>query len=190
MANRATSNSKSQEQSMKIAVQSQLAKIKKEEEEELWISGEELYTEGSSDEEEYKTQSRSRRKVNNNQPSRTFSANPSGERRGYSPCSAENRAKSIRSKDTMNETQSPHRNTSLFDQISSNNLSRSSSMVSQKTDCFSTVESSVYSMTKDSSDYSIEDDQTENTEISWKAKRGTLPLPNSSNDEKKETNKC
>ncbi|XP_017793710.1 PREDICTED: uncharacterized protein LOC108575432 [Habropoda laboriosa] len=190
MANKTTSNPKSQEQSMKIAVQSQLAKIKKEEEEELWISGEELYTEGSSDEEEYKTQSRSRRKVNSNQPSRTFIANPSAERRGYSPTSAEIKMKSIRSKDSINENQSLPKNASKHDKMPFNNLSRSSSIESQRTERLSAMESSTYSMTKDSSEFSTVDDQMENTEISWKAKRGTLLLPNSSNDDKKDMNKC
>ncbi|XP_078034551.1 uncharacterized protein LOC144468739 [Augochlora pura] len=95
-----TTNMTSQEQLMKATVQSQLARIKKEvglsfpsklaqkhtcasclmdviylkeEEEELWISGEELYTEGSSDEEECTTQSTMRRKTNSNQSSHVSS---------------------------------------------------------------------------------------------------------------------
>lgn len=69
---------------MKAAVQSQLARIiKEEEEEELWISGEELYTEGSSDEEECTTQSTMRRKTNSHQSSHVTSA----EIKGKTTCS-------------------------------------------------------------------------------------------------------
>ncbi|XP_076656932.1 uncharacterized protein LOC143361437 isoform X2 [Halictus rubicundus] len=75
LASEMTTNMTSQEQLMKAAVQSQLARIiKEEEEEELWISGEELYTEGSSDEEECTTQSTIRRKTNSNQSSHVTSA--------------------------------------------------------------------------------------------------------------------
>lgn len=58
------------------------------------------------------------------------------------------------------------------------------------TDRLSTVESPVTSMTKDFSDFSTEEHQIENTEISWKPERGTIMLPNSSDDIKEETNKC
>ncbi|XP_017757530.1 PREDICTED: uncharacterized protein LOC108548907 isoform X1 [Eufriesea mexicana] len=194
MANKTTSNPKLQGQSVKIPVQSQLTKIKKEEEEELWISGEELYTEGSSDEEECKMQLRSRRKINSIQSSRTSTANHSVDQRGHLPVSAETRTKSDYSvgtfKDSINEKQFVLKSVTQYDNTSSKTLSRSPSMEFVTTDRLSTMESSVSSMTKDFSDFSTEEDQIENTEISWKAKRGTVMLPNSSDDIKGETNKC
>ena len=190
MANQKTStNLKLQEQSVKTAVQSQLARIKKEEEEELWISGEELYTEGSSDEEEYKAQARSRRKVNSNQSSRASSANPSVERRGHSP--AEPKAKSDHStdiaKDTIIQSQTVSKNVS--DKIS---LSFEKSAYSLSIDSQRTSDMSASSVTRDlnCSDFSIGEDQEENSEISWKANRGSFVLPNSSNSAKREADKC
>ncbi|XP_076666219.1 uncharacterized protein LOC143367862 isoform X2 [Andrena cerasifolii] len=191
MANQNTStNLKLQEQSVRTAVQSQLARIKKEEEEELWISGEELYTEGSSDEEDYKAQTRSRRKVNSNQSPSASPANPGVERRGHSP--AEAKAKSDHStdiaKDTIIQSQTASKNVSgkislWFEKSFENSLS----IDSQRT-----LDVAASSVTRDlnSSDFSVEEDQVENSEISWKANRGSFVLPNSSNSAKREADKC
>ncbi|XP_076235388.1 uncharacterized protein LOC143179864 [Calliopsis andreniformis] len=192
-----TINLKSLEQSMKTAVQPQITKIKKEEEEELWISGEELYTEGSSDEEEYKTQSRSRRKVNSNQSSRASSANVSVERRGHSPASTEIKTKSDNStdisKDGMREDQTTHKNAlqSVKTSASVEKLYLSV-MKHQQAQHISLTDSSDTSSTKNtvSSDRFAEEEQSENTEISWKANRGSFVLPNSSNNTKEEADNC
>ncbi|XP_043526283.1 uncharacterized protein LOC122537288 [Frieseomelitta varia] len=193
MAEKETSNPKLQEQSMKTVLQSQLAKIKKEEEEELWISGEELYTEGSSDEEECKIQSRSRRKVNNNISSRTSSVNSSVERQGYSPVSIETKSKLNYSADALKgniiENQFVLKTVLQCDKTLKDS-SRTSSMESPRSDHLPTTELSISSITNDFSDLSTVEDQIENTEISWKANKGTFVLPSSSDDVEKETNKC
>ncbi|KAK9299731.1 hypothetical protein QLX08_007357 [Tetragonisca angustula] len=174
MAEKETSNRKLQEQSMKTVLQSQLAKIKKEEEEELWISGEELYTEGSSDEEEYKIQSRSRRKVNNNISSRTSSINSSVERRGHSPVSIETKSKLNYSADALKgdiiENQFVLKTVLQCDETLKDS-SRTSSMESPRSDHLLTTELSTSSITNDFSDLSTVEDQIENTEISWKANK-------------------
>ncbi|XP_043255433.1 uncharacterized protein LOC122399098 isoform X2 [Colletes gigas] len=196
MANKTTTNLKSQEQPMKTAVQLQLARIKIEEEEELWISGEELYTEGSSDEEEYK-QLKSRRKINNNKSSRASPVNPNVERRSCSPFSTETKTSldhsangpmdSITKKQTVPNTSSTFdKTTSTFEKL------LDSSVESQQIQHFSTTESPATCIMKDTntSDFFIEENQVDNTEISWKAKKGTFVLPNSSNNAKEESNKC
>ncbi|KAK1117260.1 hypothetical protein K0M31_016811 [Melipona bicolor] len=193
MAEKETSNPKLQEQSMKTVLQSQFAKIKKEEEEELWISGEELYTEGSSDEEECKIQSRSRRKVNSNISSRTSSVNSSVERRGHSPVSTETKSKLNYSTDALTgsiiENQFVLKTVLQCDEILKDS-SRTSSMESPRSDHLPTTELSVSLITNDFSDLLTVEDQIENTEISWKANKGTFMLPSSSDDVEKETNKC
>lgn len=187
MANKTTTNLKSQEQSVKTAVQLQLARIKKEEEEELWISGEELYTEGSSDEEEYKSQSRSRRKINSNQSSRVSLTNPNDESQCNSTVSTEIKSKLDNStnipKDKITKNQTVNKTTSEFDKTST---------TFEKLAVSSSAESSATCTIKDtkSSDFFAEEKQEENTEISWKAKRGSFVLPNSSNNTKEESNKC
>ncbi|XP_076302403.1 uncharacterized protein LOC143220679 [Lasioglossum baleicum] len=176
MANKTTSNPKLQEQLTKTALQSQLAKIKKEEEE-LWISGEELYTEGSSDEEECKIQLRSRRKINSIQSSRTSTSNHCVNQRSHLPL-VETRPKSDcysvgTFKDSINE-KSVLKTVTQYDNTSFKTLNRSPSMELVTTDRLSTVESPVTSMTKDFSDFSTEEHQIENTEISWKPERELL----------------
>ncbi|XP_043582784.1 myb-like protein V isoform X1 [Bombus pyrosoma] len=176
MAEKVTKNQKLHEQSMKTAIQSQLSKIKKEEEEELWISGEELYTEGSSDEEEYEAQLRSRHKINSNQSSRTSSANPSVERRGHSPVPCEIKSKSDNSmgarKDNITENQFMLKFVSQYDKTSSKDSSRTPSMESPRSDRLPTTETSMSSVTKDFSELSTTEDRIENMEISWKANKG------------------
>ncbi|XP_068982425.1 uncharacterized protein [Bombus flavifrons] len=178
MAEKVTKNQKLHEQSMKTAVQSQLAKIKKEEEEELWISGEELYTEGSSDEEEYEAQLRSRRKINSNQSSRASSANPSVERRGHSPVPSEIKSKSDHSmgahKDNITENQFMLKFISQYDKTSSKDSSRTPPIESPRSDRLPTTETSMSSVTKDFSELSTTEDQIENMEISWKANKELL----------------
>ncbi|XP_060826610.1 myb-like protein V [Bombus pascuorum] len=178
MAEKVTKNQKLHEQSMKTAVQSQLAKIKKEEEEELWISGEELYTEGSSDEEEYEAQLRSRRKINSDQSSRTSSANPSVELRGHSPVPSEIKSKSDyfmgARKDNITENQLMLKFVSQYDKTSSKDSSRTPPIESPRSDRLPTTETSMSSITKDFSELSTTEDQIENMEISWKANKELL----------------
>ncbi|XP_050487546.1 myb-like protein V isoform X2 [Bombus huntii] len=177
MAEKVTKNQKLHEQSMKTAVQSQLAKIKKEEEEELWISGEELYTEGSSDEEEYEAQLRSRRKINSNQSSRASSANPSVERRGHSPVPSEIKSKSDHSMGArmdITENQFMLKFVSQYDKTSSKDSSRTPPIESPRSDRLPTTETSMSSVTKDFSELSTTEDQIENMEISWKANKELL----------------
>ncbi|XP_054011613.1 uncharacterized protein LOC128894146 [Hylaeus anthracinus] len=199
MANKTTTNLKSQEQSARTAVQSQLARIKIQEEEELWISGEELYTEGSSDEEDYKTKSRSRRKINSNQSSRASSANHSLERRrSRSPLSSESKTRLIHSADSsinsITKKQTVSKTTSKFDKPSASfeQLAGPSSAESHEVQRFSIPQSSDVCIAKDDnfSDLYTEDDEVENTEISWKAKRGSFVLHDTSNAAKEESNKC
>ncbi|CAL7951065.1 unnamed protein product [Xylocopa violacea] len=194
MANKTTSNPKSQEQPMKTVIQSQLARIKKEEEEELWISGEELYTEGSSDEEDCKTQSRSHHKINSNQSLSISSVSHGIERRNPSPVFDATKIKSDQSintsKDSITGNQSASKCASKYDETSYENLNRSLTMEPPRTDPLPIVGSSASSIAKDSSDFSVEEEQTENITFSWKAKKGTFMLPNRSNDTTEETNKC
>ncbi|XP_076638602.1 uncharacterized protein LOC143350375 [Colletes latitarsis] len=191
MANKTTTNLKSQEQPMKTAVQLQLARIKIEEEEELWISEEELYTEGSSDEEEYK-QLKSRRKINNNKSSRVPSVDPNVERRSCSPFSTETKSSLDHSAngpmDSITKKQTVLNTSSTFDKTTASfeKLVDSSSVESQQMQHLSTTESPATCIMKDTntSDFFIEENQVDNTEISWKAKKGTCVLPNSSNNAK------
>ncbi|CAD1468087.1 unnamed protein product, partial [Heterotrigona itama] len=145
------------------------------EEEELWISGEELYTEGSSDEEECKMQSRSRRKVNNNISSRTSLVNSSVERRGNSLVSIETESKQNYSADALEDNTIENQfllNSVLQCDETLEDLSRTSSMESPRSDhLLLTMELSMSSITKDCSDLSTVEDQIENTEISWKANK-------------------
>lgn len=163
-----------------------------QEEEELWISGEELYTEGSSDEEECKIQSRSRHKVYNNLSSRTSLVNSSVERRGHSPVSIETKSKLNYSADALKgniiENQFVLKTVLQCDEALKDS-SRTSSMESPRSDHPPTTELSISSITNDFSDFSTAEDQIENTEISWKANKGTFVLPSSSDDVEKETNK-
>lgn len=149
-----------------------------------------MYTEGSSDEEDYKAQSRSRRKVNSNQSTRTSSTNRSIERRSLPSISTGIKAKSDHSIDEISEQTLVLKNVLTFDEQSFKYFDRSSSIRSHSTERLPTVKSSTTSITRDSSDFLTEDDQIENREISWKAKRGTFVLPNSSNDTKEELSKC
>ena len=152
-----------------------------------------MYTEGSSDEEEYKIQSRSRRKVNNNISSRTSSINSSVERRGHSPVSIETKSKLNYSADALKgdiiENQFVLKTVLQCDETLKDS-SRTSSMESPRSDHLLTTELSTSSITNDFSDLSTVEDQIENTEISWKANKGTFVLPSSSDDVEKETNKC
>ncbi|XP_015591236.1 uncharacterized protein LOC107265873 [Cephus cinctus] len=63
-----SSKNASQAYLAKLAVQTQLARLRREEDEDLWISGEELYTEGSSDEEDSRQKSRYPRLRNHLRP--------------------------------------------------------------------------------------------------------------------------
>lgn len=152
-----------------------------------------MYTEGSSDEEECKMQSRSRRKVNSNISSRTSSVNSSVERRSHSPVSIETKLKLNYSADALKDDIIENQfvlKTVLQCDRTLEDLSRTSSMESPRSDQLPTMELSMSSITKDLSDLSTVEDQIENTEISWKANKGTFVLPNSSDDIEKEANKC
>lgn len=194
MANKTTSSPKSQEQSTKTVIQSQLARIKKEEEEELWISGEELYTEGSSDEEECKTQSRSHHKINSNQSLSISSPSRNIERRNPSPVPDATKIRLEQSigtfKDSITENESASECVPKSDKTSSENVHRTLPMECPRRDRLPVVGSSASSIAKDSSVFPVEEEQTEDIAFSWKAKRGSFMLPNRSNDTKEETNKC
>lgn len=153
-----------------------------------------MYTEGSSDEEEYKTQSRSRRKVNSNQSSCASSANASVERRGRSPAPAETKTESEHSmniaKDGTTENQIISKNAIKSVKISTSSEKLHSSILKSQQKHIFITDSFDALATKDanSSDFSAEEDQIENTEISWKVNKGTFVFPNSSNT--KEADKC
>ncbi|XP_043792515.1 uncharacterized protein LOC122714854 isoform X2 [Apis laboriosa] len=176
MANtyKTTSNQKLQEQSMKTAIKSQLViKIKKEEEEEeIWISEKELYSEDSSDEEKFKTQSQSRSKFDDNQSLSLLKSNI--EQQNHSFISTESKAKSENSiytpENNINENQFALKTVEKCDKISFINLTQSSSIESLQTN-HSTSESSLNSITKDFYDFSIVEDQIEKMKISWKTKK-------------------
>lgn len=176
MANayKTTSNSKLQEQSMKTAIKSQLViKIKKEEEEGVWMSEKKLYTEDNSDEKKFKTQSQSRSKFDDNQ---SLSLVNNIEQQNHSFISTENKAKLKNSTRTpennINEDQFALKTVEKCNKISFINLTRSPSIESLQTN-HSASESSLNSITKDFYDFSIVEDQVEKMKISWKAKKGS-----------------
>lgn len=171
----------------KPAIQSQLARLKREEEEELWISGEELCTEGSSDEEDNKTPSRTYR-TNKNQDSRNSSA--SGGRHHW-VISDNARNTMERYSDRADSNKSMNSN-SEENSLSSSELANSSIAESQNMRSNSSIQSDTNAsqITEDTcSDVAQDDDDDEevgeeedegqglkDSEISWKVNRGTIKL--------------
>nr|XP_031831276.1 uncharacterized protein LOC116426448 isoform X2 [Nomia melanderi] len=158
------SNMTSQEQAMKAAVQSQLARIKKEEEEEeLWISGEELYTEGSSDEEECTTQSTLRRKVNSNQSSHISSTDTHSTETKVKVSST-----SVpKSNNTEGHTPKVPKNTSTPVKTSSPPVTESPQILHHPVGESPTV----VMKNTNSSDFPTDWDEIDDAKISWKTKR-------------------
>ncbi|KAK2581411.1 hypothetical protein KPH14_005088 [Odynerus spinipes] len=168
----------------KPAVQSQLARLKREEEEELWISGEELCTEGSSDEEDSRTPSRSYR-TNKSQDSRNSSAG-GGKHHWVVSDNAKNLTE--RYNDRVDSSKSMNSN-SEENSLSSLEMANSSITESQNMRSNSSVQSDTnVSLTTDDtcSDVAQDDDDEEeeegqglkDSEISWKVNRGTIKLIN------------
>lgn len=143
-----------------------------------------MYTEDSSDEEKFKTQSQLRSKFDDNQSLSLVKSNI--EQQNHSFISTESKIKSENSiytpKNNINENQFALKTIEKCDKISFINLTRSSSIESLQTN-HSTSESSLNSITKDFYDFSIVEDQIEKMKISWKTKKGTFILNNSTNND-------
>ncbi|XP_043676500.1 uncharacterized protein LOC122633067 isoform X1 [Vespula pensylvanica] len=151
----------------KPAIQSQLARLKREEEEELWISGEELCTEGSSDEEDSKTCSRSFCRTNKNHDPRNSSATG----RHHWIVSDNTKEMSERSSSNSEGNMSSIEITNSLKMDTSNTRSNSSI----------DLEMNDVSMADDTCSDVIQDEEGQglkDSEISWKVNRGTIRLLN------------
>ncbi|XP_035721684.1 uncharacterized protein LOC118441431 [Vespa mandarinia] len=152
----------------KPAIQSQLARLKREEEEELWISGEELCTEGSSDEEDSKTSSRSFCRTNKNYDPRNSLAS------GRHHWIVSDNTKEISERSNTN---------SEGNMISSIEIINSLKMDTSNTRSNSSIDLEIndVSMADDTCSDVIQDEEGQglkDSEISWKVNRGTIRLFN------------
>ncbi|KAL2724073.1 hypothetical protein V1478_008586 [Vespula squamosa] len=151
----------------KPAIQSQLARLKREEEEELWISGEELCTEGSSDEEDSKTCSRSFCRTNKNHDPRNSTAT------GRHHWIVSDNTKEISERSTSNS----EGNTSSIEITNSLKMDTPNTRSNSSID----LEMNDVSMADDSCSDVIQDEEGQglkDSEISWKVNRGTIRLLN------------
>ncbi|KAI4501500.1 hypothetical protein M0802_003377 [Mischocyttarus mexicanus] len=151
----------------KPAIQSQLARLKREEEEELWISGEELCTEGSSDEEDSKACSRLSYRTNRNHDSRNSSSGR------YHWIVGDN----IKKTSARLNCNCEIRNT-----IPSAEIINSFKVNTPNTQSNSSIESEMNVSTADDTSCSDvtqdEEESFKDFEISWKVNRGTIRLLN------------
>ncbi|XP_014602520.1 PREDICTED: uncharacterized protein LOC106786043 [Polistes canadensis] len=154
----------------KPAIQSQLARLKREEEEELWISGEELCTEGSSDEEDSKTCSRSSYRTNRNHDSCNSSFS--------------GRHHWIVADNTKEISERLNSNSEIRNTMPSIEIINSSKVDTPNTQSNFSIESEMnVLMTDDTSCSNVTQDEEEgesfkDCEISWKVNRGTIRLLN------------
>lgn len=177
-------------------MQAHLAKVKQEDEEELWISGEELYTEGSSDEEDYRPGARNRRRTTNNS-SRSSSANPSSGQKNHSSVSTDKTNSANHVANTKQEQPSGVSSVTKSDISTTANKSNAKPAVSpakgstpkNSKQTPSTGKQNAGASSKEKSIEDLSDEQDTDDKISWKANRGTFVLP-SANDDNDKVNGC
>lgn len=165
----------------KPATQSQLARLKREEEEELWISGEELYTEGSSDEEDNRTPSRSYR-TNKSQDSRNSSN--SGKHHWVVSDNTKNPIERYNDRVDLNKSMNSNSEENSLSSLETanssiaENMRSNSSVQSDTTNASLTTDDMCSDVAQDDEEEEEEGQGLKDSEISWKVNRGTIKLIN------------
>lgn len=196
MASQTMRSSKAENPFAPPPMQAHLAKVKQEDEEELWISGEELYTEGSSDEEDYRPGARNRRRTNN-ASSRSSSTNPSSEQHGHSAISTDK----TNSENHVTSTKQEHKSVAALvakpeTAVMTNKSNSKATVPPGKTSIPknskqspSTGKQNDGANSKEKPMADLNDEQETDEKISWKVNRGSFVLP-SANDDTDKVNGC